>query len=361
MSMSKDKPTFEGGGGAESTEARSTALVPAPPAKNRRKPRPKQLKARTQVDDEANPVDETDKNCPKLKNIILKDRPSEQAHALIEAILSERDSNVFGAFFRSMNRVSTRRAVAHGVGGAGVALKAMLLFGPLAIAVWPASLVIDRVRETRRVRAGKPPLAMGKTESDLLLTPAVVLKSPDGSDRAEKESLPWELRCQWLVAAWRFFRLAQHFNKRVAVVNGALTDATLPAAQHQAAERMSKLLCREYIRIQGIRRFLEDQMYGGDVKLPFTDRARQLAANDDVVLKAELFGTENGRYPPIDWLLLSSEVFTHRQLIEQHRRDQEYIASNRAVEKDALSDEIAARAREDTKRQKRLSPPEEDQ
>ncbi|MFA5854134.1 MAG: hypothetical protein WC866_03525 [Patescibacteria group bacterium] len=330
-----------------------TALIPAPKPKVKRPRRPSVLKPKTDADCAANPIDENHAS-PKLKLFQTTGRPAERGYRLIDSILQEREGGIVKALWFSLRRMSHKRmgftSVLSGVaGGASFAL-----LGPFSFLAVPAFLIADRARETRRVRRGRHNDHDRVSESDTLRVSSAAL-AISSQDRA---SWPWELRCQWLLAAWRFQLLIRNYNMRAEVVNAALQDATMSPAEHAAALRMGELLRKEYPRLENIRRFLEDDLYGQNLKRPMSE----MVEYDTVIPTADPFGYRDKRHAPIDWLMLPHHVFTRKQLLDQLRVDLDTIAGLRVgireADKDSVDLEIERLERaERTGKRKKLPPP----
>jgi hypothetical protein len=242
-------------GSASSSE---TALVPGSKPKARRTRQPPVLKPNTSADCASNPIT-AEEGTPKLKCFSLDEQPVERGYRLIESILCEREKGALKTVFSSISRMSHKRVVVTSILSGLVSSAIFTMLGPVGLLAVPAAFITDRVRESRRVRGGRHGERNRVSESDALrISPAALAMSSQ-----DKSAWPWELRCQWLLAAWRLQILVRNYNMRATVVNAALRDGTMSPAEHTAALRMGDLLRKEYPRLESIKRFLQDDVYGG--------------------------------------------------------------------------------------------------
>jgi hypothetical protein len=125
-------------------------------------------------------------------------------------------------------------------------------------------------------------------------------------------------------------------------------------AEHAAALRMGDLLRREYPRLEKIRRFLEDDLYGQKLGRSMSEMVQY----DAVIAMADPFGYRDDRHAPIDWLMLPYHVFTRKQLLEQLRVDLGTIAGLRVGIREAKEDCVEAQIKllEEAERGKNLPP-----
>lgn len=330
-----------------------TALVPAEKPRTKRLRRPHVLRPNTGSDDSANPIEDGEES-PKLKLIKTENSPSEQGYKLVEMVLQERESGFAWAMWRSVRRMNKKRTAVVGISGGIAGTLAFSLLGPIGLLLIPTAIVADRAQEARRVRQGQRSEPDRVSERESLSTSPALLALTTQS----KDTLPWELRCQWLLAAWRLQNLIRNYNMRAEVVNSALKDATLSSSEHGAALRMGELLCKVYPRLEKIRRFLDDDLYGTKTERPLSE----MIQFDAVVSSSDPFGYRDTRSAPVDWLILPHHVFTRKQLADQLRIDLETIAGMRVgireADKDSVDLEIERLEKvERTGKRKKLPPP----
>ena len=330
-----------------------TALVPVEKPRTKRSRRPRVLRPNTGGDVSANPIN-VNEPFPKLKLIKTGNGSLEQGYQLIERVLQERDGGIARAMWRSVRHMSQKRVAAVGILGGFVGTVAFSLLGPIGFLLIPTAIVADRAQEARRVRQGRrsEPHRVSERES-LSASPALLALATQS-----KDALPWELRCQWLLAAWRLQNLIRNYNMRAEIVNSALKDATLSSSEHGAALRMGELLCKVYPRLEKVRRFLEEDLYSTRPGRPLSEMVQY----DAVISSSDPFGYRDARSAPVDWLILPHHVFTRKQLVDQLHVDLETIAGMRVGIREAGMDEVDLEIErlekvERTGKRKKLPPP----